>query len=285
MPAEAAVALTIDPRFWQTVVVPAWRVLVAIVLGSAGLYRLRMHQVARQLNVRFEERLAERTRIAQDLHDTLLQGFVSASMQLHVAADTLPPDSPAKRALDRVLAVDGASDRRGPQRRARASSPASRAQTISSSRSARVVQELGVADARRRSRDRRRPAARRSIRSSATRSTGSAARRSSTRSGTRAPGDRGRARLCRRRTCASWCATMAAASTTQVLRVGTRRTLGTLGHARAGGAHRRAAQGVEPRRLPAQKSSCSCRRRIAFRDRARMKGEYDGRHSHSCLQR
>ena len=49
--------------------------------------------------MRFEERLAERTRIAQELHDTLLQGFVSASMQLHVAADALPEDSPAQAPL------------------------------------------------------------------------------------------------------------------------------------------------------------------------------------------
>lgn len=39
----------------------------------------------------------ERTRIAQDLHDTLLQGFLAASMQLHVAVDSLPADCPAKR--------------------------------------------------------------------------------------------------------------------------------------------------------------------------------------------
>ena len=83
--------------------VPASASVVAVVLGAAGLYRLRMHQVARGLNVRFEERLAERTRIAQDLHDTLLQGFVSASMQLHVAADRVPEDSPARPGLDRVL--------------------------------------------------------------------------------------------------------------------------------------------------------------------------------------
>src|SRR6202040_4273673 len=37
-----------------------------------------------------EERLAERTRIAQDLHDTLLQGFFAVSMQLHAAVESLP---------------------------------------------------------------------------------------------------------------------------------------------------------------------------------------------------
>jgi ligand-binding sensor domain-containing protein len=50
--AEAAVSFAIAPRVWQT----TWFQLagaVAIVLGSAGLYRLRMHQVARRLNVRF----------------------------------------------------------------------------------------------------------------------------------------------------------------------------------------------------------------------------------------
>jgi signal transduction histidine kinase len=37
------------------------------------------------------------------LHDTLLQGFLSASMQLHVAADHLPSDSQAKPLVSRVL--------------------------------------------------------------------------------------------------------------------------------------------------------------------------------------
>jgi signal transduction histidine kinase len=57
-----------------------------------------------------EERLAERTRIAQELHDTLLQGFFAVSMQLHAAVDELPADSPAKarfssamQALERTL--------------------------------------------------------------------------------------------------------------------------------------------------------------------------------------
>jgi len=55
------------------------------------------------LTSRFEERLAERTRIAQELHDTLLQGFLSASMQVHVATDRLPEESPVKPALSRSL--------------------------------------------------------------------------------------------------------------------------------------------------------------------------------------
>jgi len=57
------------------------------------------------------EPIAERTRIAQELHDTLLQGFFSVSMQLHEAVDRLPGDcAGAKqrfgdvlRLMDRVL--------------------------------------------------------------------------------------------------------------------------------------------------------------------------------------
>jgi ligand-binding sensor domain-containing protein len=99
---EASLRFDVAPAWWQT----AWFRLSAIALALfAGwtLYRLRLMQVARRLHLRFEERLAERTRIAQELHDTLLQGFVSASLQLHVAADRVPDDSPAKAPLGRVL--------------------------------------------------------------------------------------------------------------------------------------------------------------------------------------
>src|SRR5260370_25016218 len=66
-----------------------------------------MHKVTRQLSLRLEERLAERTRIAQELHDTLSQDFLSVSMQLHVANDQLAVDSPAKPLVTRVLDLMG----------------------------------------------------------------------------------------------------------------------------------------------------------------------------------
>jgi signal transduction histidine kinase len=46
--------------------------------------------------------LEERKRIAQELHDTLLQGFFAAAMHLH-AVDRLSGDSPAKPRLAEVL--------------------------------------------------------------------------------------------------------------------------------------------------------------------------------------
>jgi signal transduction histidine kinase/ligand-binding sensor domain-containing protein len=96
------VSFVVEPAFWQTL----WFRLAVIATG-AGLvvaaWRLRTRQLTRQLNMRFEERLAERTRIAQELHDTLLQGVMSASMQLHSAVDDLPADTPNRPELERVL--------------------------------------------------------------------------------------------------------------------------------------------------------------------------------------
>jgi ligand-binding sensor domain-containing protein/signal transduction histidine kinase len=100
--AEQVLGFRIAPAFWQT-----WWFRVSAVLAFAltllAIYRIHLLQVTRQLNMRFEERLAERTRIAQELHDTLLQGFLSASMQLDVAVDQLPESSSIKPRLTRIL--------------------------------------------------------------------------------------------------------------------------------------------------------------------------------------
>jgi signal transduction histidine kinase len=79
--------------------------ILALIIAILVLYQMRMRELTRQLNLRFEERLAERTRIAQELHDTLLQGFLSASMQLHVTIDNLPADSSAITPLKHVQEV------------------------------------------------------------------------------------------------------------------------------------------------------------------------------------
>ena len=61
--------------------------------------RKQEEERVRKENVRLEER----TRIAQELHDTLLQSFLGASMQLGAAMNSLPPDSPVKPKLDPIL--------------------------------------------------------------------------------------------------------------------------------------------------------------------------------------
>ena len=55
-----------------------------------------------QLTLRFEERLAERTRIARELHDTLLQSFQALMLHFQAANDMLPPGD-AKDALSKAL--------------------------------------------------------------------------------------------------------------------------------------------------------------------------------------
>ena len=100
--AERAIGFEIEPLYWQT-----WWFRAAggalLAIAGLGFWRLRVFQLTQQLNMRFEERLAERTRIAQELHDTLLQGLVSASMQLHVADEHVASDSAAKPLVRRVL--------------------------------------------------------------------------------------------------------------------------------------------------------------------------------------
>jgi signal transduction histidine kinase/ligand-binding sensor domain-containing protein len=98
----ASLEFVIPPAFYQT----AWfRILFIAALGcvSWGAYQWRIRQVAARLDAQFGARLSERTRIAQELHDTLLQGILSASMQLHVAESQIPANSPAKTLVSRVL--------------------------------------------------------------------------------------------------------------------------------------------------------------------------------------
>ena len=56
-----------------------------------------------EINLRLEERRKERARIARELHDTLFQGFFSASMMLQTAVEAMPTNSPSKSSLSRAL--------------------------------------------------------------------------------------------------------------------------------------------------------------------------------------
>jgi hypothetical protein len=92
--------------FWRRTWFRASTVL-ALALALLTLYRYRLRRLTRQLNLRFEERLAERTRIAQEIHDTFLQDVLSVSMQLHVVVGGLPEDSPARAPLEHIQGLMG----------------------------------------------------------------------------------------------------------------------------------------------------------------------------------
>ncbi|HEY0460273.1 MAG TPA: two-component regulator propeller domain-containing protein [Pyrinomonadaceae bacterium] len=102
--ALSSATIEIEPVFWQT----WWFLLVCLfvfVFLIIAVYQLRLMRMAKNLNRRYEERLAERMNIAQELHDSLLQGLVSASMQLDIAVDNVPADAPVNAQLKRVLAL------------------------------------------------------------------------------------------------------------------------------------------------------------------------------------
>lgn len=65
-----------------------FRVMCVAVLGVIlwGLYRLRIRTISKAMAARFDERLAERTRLAQELHDTYLQTIQGSKL---VADDAL----------------------------------------------------------------------------------------------------------------------------------------------------------------------------------------------------
>jgi signal transduction histidine kinase/ligand-binding sensor domain-containing protein len=85
----ANVAFTILPAFYQTLWFRSLCVILFLV-AVARLYQLRLRQLARQYAMRLEERVSERTRIARELHDTLLQSFQGLLLHLQVVSDLLP---------------------------------------------------------------------------------------------------------------------------------------------------------------------------------------------------
>jgi ligand-binding sensor domain-containing protein/signal transduction histidine kinase len=91
-------ALYLQPHFYQTY----WFYVVGV-LGLAlivwQIYRLRL----RGMEAQFAAVLAERTRIAREIHDNLAQEMAGISVQLELVARTMPPGAETARThLDRV---------------------------------------------------------------------------------------------------------------------------------------------------------------------------------------
>jgi signal transduction histidine kinase len=82
-------------------IVAAAAFLITAWVITAMVARVRKLTEA-QLTLRFEERLAERTRIARELHDTLLQSFQGLMLHFQAVYELLPSGQ-AKEALEKVL--------------------------------------------------------------------------------------------------------------------------------------------------------------------------------------
>jgi signal transduction histidine kinase/ligand-binding sensor domain-containing protein len=102
----ATLNFTVAPAWFQT----SWFRAVcvcAFLLLIWALYQLRLRRLKRQFQVVLEARLDERTRIARDLHDTLLQSFQGLTLHFQRARNLLPGrTAEAIQTLD--TALDGA---------------------------------------------------------------------------------------------------------------------------------------------------------------------------------
>jgi signal transduction histidine kinase/ligand-binding sensor domain-containing protein len=102
------ITIEILPPWWLSGWFRAVCVLAALLILWM-LYQVRLEQLKHQFNAALEARVDERTRIARELHDTLLQSFNSLLLRFQSAANILPgrPDE-AKQRID--SAIEQASD-------------------------------------------------------------------------------------------------------------------------------------------------------------------------------
>ena len=102
---ESETLFEVEPALWQT-----WWFRLAGLLSLTFLgrlaYRYRVRQVTSRLDMQFQERFSERTRIAGELHDTLLQSVQGLILHFQRARNLLP-ENPAEA----VQRLDGALER------------------------------------------------------------------------------------------------------------------------------------------------------------------------------
>jgi signal transduction histidine kinase len=100
------------PAFYQRI----WFRILCVVSGFFivwAIYRLRVLKISRAIGSRFDERLAERTRMARDLHDTFLQTIQGSKL---VADDALEPSADPirmRRAMEQLSLWLGTATQEG----------------------------------------------------------------------------------------------------------------------------------------------------------------------------
>jgi signal transduction histidine kinase/ligand-binding sensor domain-containing protein len=99
----AAIDFVLPPAFHQTAAFRTVMGLALVGLGWLG-YRLRVRHVTSQLRERLQERLAERERIARELHDTLLQSVQGLILRFQAVATRLPEGETAATMMEETLA-------------------------------------------------------------------------------------------------------------------------------------------------------------------------------------
>jgi signal transduction histidine kinase/ligand-binding sensor domain-containing protein len=108
----ALLTFTLTPAVYQT---NLFRLLCVVsgVFIVCVIYRMRVLQISRAIGARFDERLAERTRMARDLHDTFLQTIQGSKL---VADDALDPSADPirmRRAMEQLSLWLGTATQEG----------------------------------------------------------------------------------------------------------------------------------------------------------------------------
>jgi signal transduction histidine kinase/ligand-binding sensor domain-containing protein len=148
--AGAFLDFSVAPAYYQT----TWfRVTcVAVFLLSLwGMYRLRVQQLHHQFAIGLEARVNERTRIARELHDTLLQSLQGLMLHFQTGIDLLP-GRPVEARKTLEIAVDRADQAINEGRDAVQGLRASAVETNNLVSAVRILgEELGAADTNRNS--------------------------------------------------------------------------------------------------------------------------------------
>nr|WP_315399448.1 triple tyrosine motif-containing protein [uncultured Duganella sp.] len=98
----ATLEIDIPPTFVQS----AWfKLLLAALAGLLlyGVYAMRIRSLTQRMQERLQGRLAERTRIARTLHDTLLQSIQALLMSFDAHRRDIEEGTPARARLDQTL--------------------------------------------------------------------------------------------------------------------------------------------------------------------------------------
>ena len=98
----AALDFSIAPAWFQTIWFRAFCVCALLFLAWT-MYQLRLRHLTRQFNTALEARVGERTRIARDLHDTLLQSLHGLMFEFQAARNMFQ-----RRPEEALEALDGA---------------------------------------------------------------------------------------------------------------------------------------------------------------------------------
>ncbi|MEW5916930.1 MAG: histidine kinase, partial [Gemmatimonadota bacterium] len=112
---EATLSLGVMPMWYQTTVFRGLVLLLVVGGGPLVVYAVVQQRAKHrevELHARFDAALDERTRVARELHDTLLQGFGGVTLQLQAVQHSLG-DSPQTISdrLSRILTIADATMR------------------------------------------------------------------------------------------------------------------------------------------------------------------------------